>query len=198
MGVILTSAVTAAIGTLIICLILGLGLFFKKQRRNTKATQTEQKIEAISQNESDEIAKLLGTATMYREGRGTITADHAEAIKWYRRAAELGSTEAQTALQKLGDDWEVDVDALFELGKNLAVGANGEQENPEEAVRVLEKAARYGSSVASHFLATAYYRGTSVKKDMVKAKVWYRKGAEQGNEESKIALQMLEEAERDR
>jgi TPR repeat protein len=158
-----------------------------------KRKSVERAADVIDNAEAGEAAELFQTGTMYLEGSDSVSADRAEAIAYYRKAAELGSTDAQIALRELGEEWKVHADELFELGKNLAEGANGEQKNPEEAIRVLEKAARHGSGDASHFLATAYYRGIGAKKDMSKATYWYRKGAEQGSEKSRSALQMLKE-----
>ena len=176
----------------IILIIVVLFTSLTDRRQNKKKSRIERAADVIHDAESGEAAELFQTGTRYLEGSDSVPADRAEAIEYYRKAAELGSADAQTALRELGEEWKVDADELFELGKNLAEGANGEQKNPEEAIRVLEKAARQGSGDASHFLATAYFRGIVVKQDMSKATYWYRKGAEQGNERSRIALKESE------
>jgi TPR repeat protein len=35
---------------------------------------------------------------IYVDGRGGLAQDYAEAVKWYRRAAEQGNADAQTRL----------------------------------------------------------------------------------------------------
>ncbi|MBQ7733902.1 MAG: SEL1-like repeat protein [Synergistaceae bacterium] len=41
---------------------------------------------------------------MYYFGRG-VAKNYSEAVKWFRKAAEQGDTDAQNALKRLNETW---------------------------------------------------------------------------------------------
>ena len=106
---------------------------------------------------------------MYDRGDG-VAEDDAEAVKWYRKAAEQGYALAQ-----------------FSLGVMYAEG-EGVPENAAEAMKWYRKAAEQGHAYAQNNLGYMYAKGEGVPEDDfwgwendTEAVKWYRKAAEQGN-----------------
>ena len=80
--------------------------------------------------------------------------DSAEAVKWYRKAAEQGLAYAQC---KLG--------LMYKDGIGVA-------EDSAEAVKWYRKAAEQGLADAQGWLSTMYYNGQGVVKDDVESERW--------------------------
>jgi len=99
---------------------------------------------------------------MYQNGNG-VPQDDAEALKWYRKAAEQGYTLAQ-----------------FCLGLMYRNG-NGVPQNDAEAVKWFRKAAEQGNVDAQNWLGWMYQNAKGVPQDYAEAMKWYRKAAQQGN-----------------
>ena len=88
--------------------------------------------------------------------------DAAEAVKWYRRAAEQGHANAQCNL-----GWCYD-------------SGTGVQKDAAEAAKWYRRAAEQGHARAQCNLGVCYGNGTGVQKDAAEAVRWYRLAAEQG------------------
>jgi len=99
---------------------------------------------------------------MYRNGQG-VPQDHAEALKWYRRAAEQGDAAAQ-----------------YNLGQMYRTG-QGVPQDHAEALKWYRRAAEQGDADAQHNLGFMYRNGQGVPQDHAEAVKWYRRAAEQGN-----------------
>ena len=56
---------------------------------------------AAEQGHAD-VQYLLGLSYFFGEG---VTKDYAEAVKWFRKAAQQGNQEAKKALNDLGKTW---------------------------------------------------------------------------------------------
>ncbi len=102
---------------------------------------------------------LLGV--MFHRGYG-VKHDDAEAVNWWRKAAEQGNAYAQ-----------------YRLGVMYYIGC-GVKEDNAEAVKWYRKAAEQGDALAQHSLGYMYYKGEGVAQDNAEAVKWYRKAAEQG------------------
>ena len=119
---------------------------------------------------------LLGV--LYAEGRG-VPQDEAEAVRWFRRAAEQGNTGAGNA------------DTQFSLGVLYAEG-RGVPQDEAEAARWYCLAAEsdeagavvgslgQGNADAQFNLGVLYAEGRDVPQDYVEAVRWFRRAAEQG------------------
>ena len=92
--------------------------------------------------------------------------NYAEAVKYYRKAAELGNADAQTTLGWMYDQ------------------AKGVRRNYAEAAKWYRKAAEQGYAYAQNELGVLYYNGQGVKRNYGEALKWFRKAADQGNEAS--------------
>ncbi len=102
---------------------------------------------------------------MYAEGQG-VPQDNAEAVKWYRRAAEQNDAMAQ---HNLGH--------AYRTGK-------GVPQDTAEAVKWLRTAAEQGHDGAQCDLGVIYGKGRGVPQDYVLAHMWFRLAAAQGNEKA--------------
>ena len=94
--------------------------------------------------------------------------DDAEAVKWYRKAAEQGYAKAQ-----------------YNLGVVYAQG-QGVAKDDAEAVKWYRKAAEQGNAEAQYNLGVMYDNGEGVPQDDAEAVKWYRKAAEQGDARRKL------------
>ena len=97
---------------------------------------------------------------LYKAGRG-VRQDYAEAVKWFRTAAERGIPEACYALGGMYYD------------------GRGVSQDYEESFRWWLKAAEKGMAEAQNDVASLYRGGTGVQQDDEKARMWYLKAAEQ-------------------
>ena len=103
---------------------------------------------------------------MYERGNG-VAQDYAEALKWYRKAADRGFPPA-----------EVNLGVWYETGKGVA-------QDLAEAVNLYRKAAEQGFAVAQNNLGSMYFRGLGVPKNLVQAYLWYTLAAPQYKEAGK-------------
>ena len=108
---------------------------------------------------------------MYHHGMG-VKQDFAEALKWYRKAAEHGLAEAESNLGVMYED-----------------GA-GVPKDYVQAAALYQSAALHGSERGELNLATLYYTGRGVPLDYVSAYVWYTRAAATGDS---LAVRLLKE-----
>ena len=111
---------------------------------------------------------------MYYNGYG-VPENDAEAVKWYRKAAEQGFAKAQ-----------------FNLGRMYATG-EGVPVNDTESVKWFLKAAEQGDSDAQTILGQRYATGTGVLKDYVRAYMWWSLAKAQGNKGAASYLDIVKE-----
>ena len=139
----------------------------------------------------------------YAEGK-VVAKDEAEAVRWYRKAADQGYADAQCWLGKwytyhltIGEKpqaakWyrkaaeQGHVVAQHELGVLYFRGAGGVTNNYAEAVRLFRKGAESGYARSIHNLGTCYAEGKGVPQDKSEAYRLYRKAAEMGLKESQF------------
>ncbi len=89
--------------------------------------------------------------------------NYSEALKWYRRGAELGDISSQTHLAEMYlEGW-------------------GVERNLQQALRWYEPAANQRYPLAEYKIGLIYQRGDrTVPRDQAKAITWFRKAADQG------------------
>jgi TPR repeat protein len=105
----------------------------------------------------------------YAQGRG-VRRDHAEAVRWYRKAADQGYAKAQSKLA-----------SMYFYGKGVG-------QDYAESIRWARKAGEQGDAEAQIALASMYYYGKVVPRDYAEAVRWYRKAADQGDTAALIGL----------
>ena len=106
------------------------------------------------------------------DGKG-VQQNDAEAVKWYRRAADQGHAEAQYNLGVMYDDGQ------------------GVQQDYAEAVKWYRRAAEQGHAKAQFNLGNMYREGKGVQQDFSKAVLWFEKAASQGFDPAKQALEQI-------
>ena len=137
----------------------------------------------------------------YAEGK-VVAKDMAEAVRWYRKAADQGYADAQCWLGKRFTNYYVigekqqaamwyrkaaeqgHVVAQHELGILYMRGAGGVTNNYAEAVRLFRKGAESGYARSIHNLGTCYAEGKGVPQDRAEAFRLYSKAAALGLKES--------------
>jgi TPR repeat protein len=129
------------------------------------AGASTQSLEAQYSKEAEQlsIAALIELGNDYYWGRKGKPKDYAEAVRWYRKAAEQGNANGQS-----------------NLGVMYMKGYGVEQDYTE-AVRWYRKAAEQGDVTGQNNLGVMYQNGHGLKQDYAEAVRWYRKAAEQGN-----------------
>jgi len=130
-----------------------------------------------------------------------VTEDREEALKWWRKAAKQGHTDAQEKLKLIGETNEEPKPEMFRLGDVIAntyysIGrkfARGEgiDKNPHKAAELWHKAAELGHADAQFSLGVAYAYGIGVYLDPSEAVKWYRMAAEQGHVMAQYALKHM-------
>jgi TPR repeat protein len=98
-------------------------------------------------------------AWAYHDGGYQLPQDDAEALRWWRKAAEQGYARAQ-----------------YDLGKAYDLGI-GVQQDHVEAIRWWRKAAAQGEIHSENNIGQNYYDGMGVKQDFKKALYWWHRAA---------------------
>jgi hypothetical protein len=102
--------------------------------------------------------------------------DCAEAVRWYRKAAEQGNARAQLNLRQIST-----LGFMYERG--IDTPADG-----AEAVKWCRKAAKQGNVRAQFNLGQMYEWGDGVTQDIAEAVKWYRQAAVQGGAAAQFKL----------
>ncbi len=111
--------------------------------------------------------RLLGE--LYDLGWG-VPQDYAEAVKWYRLAANQGDAEAQANLGR-----------MYEFGQ-------GVPQNYAEAMKWVRLAVNQGNADAEFALGSMYYQGWGVPQSDAEAVKWFRLAANQGEARAQFTL----------
>ena len=158
-----------------------------EKRRKEEAKKSRMEEEAVKRQEEDEkrreeaaAAEMQMQMQLAQEkytrgedfyyGRNGARQDYAEAVKWYRKAAEQGLAEAQ-----------INLGYCYENGQ-------GVPQDCTEAVKWYRKAAEHGLAEAQINLGVCYKYGRGVPQDCTEAVKWYRKAAEQGHANAQCNL----------
>ena len=100
---------------------------------------------------------------MYFRGEG-VPQNYAEAVKWWRLAADQGNADAQNR-----------------LGFIYSRGA-GVPQNYAEALKWYRLAADQGDANTQYFFGLMYANGQGVPQDYVRAHMWFNLSAAQGDQ----------------
>jgi TPR repeat protein len=145
----------------------------------------------------------------YNNGCGGVEEDHAEAVRFYRLAAEQGHAAAQFSLGAMIFNGEgvaqdhAEAVRLYRLaaqqghaGAQVILGAvfyhgDGVAQDYTEAVRFYRLAAELGDAAAQFSLGLIFQYGEGVAQDTAEAVRWYRLAAEQGEVDAQARLDAL-------
>ena len=130
-----------------------------KEAGNQAFAEMKPLLEFYAKKQVPSAQYLLGV--IFHRGYG-VKKDDAEAVNWWRKAAEQGNAYAQ---YRLG--W------MYHRGY-------GVRQDYAEAVNWYRKAAEQGNAPAQNNLGDMYNMGKGVREDKAEAVKWYRKAAEQG------------------
>jgi len=139
-----------------------------------------------------------------------------KALRWLRRAAEMGHPEAQYGLgsahlagegveesMELAAVWfrraasNGNASAQCNLGAFYAQGLGGLQQDFEQALRWYQASADQGNPDGQHNMALMHAQGLGgLEQDFQRAREWGEKAAAQGHAKAIMMLQALEEEER--
>jgi len=108
----------------------------------------------------------------YYFGKG-VPQNYAEAVKWWRVAAEEGNAQAQN-----------DLGTAYQNGTGLV-------KDVAEAVKWYRKAAEQNNANAQYNLGNAYYQSLGIPKDDNEAMKWFRKAADQGYAPAQRAVGLI-------
>jgi uncharacterized protein len=150
---------------------------WQRSQSNAEPVRELTNNEKIARNEAagdDGDAQSAAIAgDVYRIGWGGAPKDERLALKWYEKAAALGSVESQ-----------VEVGWAYWKGKTL-------EKNATTAAKWFEMAAKNGNAEAQSFLGALYGTGDGVTKDAVQSAQWHLKAAAGGNGNSQYIVGLL-------
>ena len=124
--------------------------------------------------------------------------DYAEAMRWYRKAADQGNAAAQNNIggcTRMAGAWRRttprrcagiarrptrDMPSRSTASAGCTQNGRGVAQDYAEAMRWYRKAADQGNAVAQYNLGGLYENGRGVAQDYAEAMRWYRKAADQG------------------
>ncbi|MBD1433910.1 sel1 repeat family protein [Sphingobacterium sp. DN00404] len=160
--------------------------------------QSKQLLAFLMHNIEDSPANMASLGFVYNNGYG-VAKNLQEAMRWYRKAADLGNPRAQTNLglsyrngEGVAQDY-TEALRLFHLAaaQGYANGQNslgtmyeygyGVSQDYKEAVRLYLISANQGNEYAQNNLGNMYYNGRGVSQDYEEAIKWYLKAAAQGH-----------------
>jgi TPR repeat protein len=99
--------------------------------------------------------------------------DYAEALRWFRKAADQGNADAQ-----------FNIGMMYENGEGVT-------QDYAEALRWYQKAADQENADAQNHIGLIYVNGWGVAQDYAEAGRWFRKAADQGNATAQYNLGLL-------
>ena len=131
---------------------------------------------------SAEEAYKIGNDYCY--GRNGKPQDYAEAVKWFRLAAEQGDLSARNNLKNIEEKIEeskMTPEESYKRGNDYYDGINGRPLDYKKAVVWYRKAAEQGNVKAQNNLGFCYERGHGVPRDFIQSAGWFMKAATQGH-----------------
>jgi len=130
--------------------------------------------------------------------------DYAEAVKWFRKAAEIeydysalhdssfrGRKKRGEALLKRS----IKASAYMQLAEIYLHGGNGVEKDEAEAVQLFRKAAEQGNADAQVALGRRYLDGVGVGRDEAEAIRWFHKAAKQDDGFATQYLKAIEDGD---
>ena len=165
-------------------------LCFGKDENNPKAYEYYHKA-AISGSSS---AKC-NLGVLYEYGIGGVSQDENQSLYWYRSAAKDGYAPAQFSVGRYYFDKEDYENAMIWLDlaikqdhipskRQYALCLIRRDEKPEKAYNLMFEAAKEDDTDAKYYMGFFYDNGYYVRKDINKAIDWYKKAAEDGDEDA--------------
>ena len=139
------------------------GNTYAQEKMNDYKTKQSNTSTAARQSTNNNTTTTVNARSLVETGMRHYNAkNYAEAVKWFRKAAEQGNAGAQCGLG-----------FCYEEGQ-------GVPQNYREAVKWYRKAAEQGDANAQYNLGYCYENGKGVTQNRSEAVKWWRKAAKQG------------------
>jgi hypothetical protein len=137
----------------------------REERGRAEATEAA-RVEAKKAHKAEEERKKRAAAeTAIETGNNYVrVGDYAQAITWFRKAADQGDALAQRLIGYLYEE-----------------GGHGVQQDYAQAMAWHRKAADQGDATSQNWLGLLYSNGQGTRQDYAQAMVWLRKAADQGD-----------------
>lgn len=161
--------------------ILGLRPEFGEPDRE----QAAKLMERAAEGGNAEAQYLMGMLCLNGIG---VEQDHEKAVEWFRKGAEGGNEDAINNLA------QYDRPEAYNLAANMEF-AKKENADKEKVFRLMKHAAEGGLATAQSALGLLYIRGYGVWPDYEAGMEWFRKAADQGDENGDKALMQYDKAE---
>jgi len=157
-------------------------LYFKKQKYFKAAKWFKKSAK------TGEVNAQFYLGLMHMKGHG-VQKDYYKAIKLYKIAANKGNARAQCSLGTLYSLGLTSVSFSFFLDRGLPLPKDSW--NLKAALILYRQSAKQGYNIAQYKLGKIYLAGKGIPRDIVKAKKWISKAAENGNEEAKRLIHII-------
>jgi len=151
-----------------VLLLVTAAVFQLPAQQNEADRKVRAEIRAGADKGDAEARYELGRA--FFSGALGVAKDEAEAVKWFRKAAEQNVADAQ-----------------FSLGVCYAIG-QGVMKDDAEAVQWFRKAAEQNDADAQYNLGVCYDSSEGVAKDEIEAYKWWLLAAGHGNDDAKYNI----------
>ena len=120
------------------------------------------------------VTAIFGLAQLHEQGQAGLHVDLVEANRWYQRAADAGSVDAQVAIA-----------TAYYLGRGAAKDA-------ALAARWFRIAAQGGDVGAMYIYASMVETGDGVARDLKEARYWYGVAARNGDDAAPSKVKQLD------
>jgi len=144
-----------------------------------------------------------GIGLAFEKGYGVEDKNKKEAIKWYRKAAEMGHIRAQAKMSDLVrfDDpdeaikWlkkaaeNGNTSSMNNLGYMWAKGHMSTFGNPSKAYEWYMKSAKLGNKIGQYNVCLSLYYGKGVSKNKKEARKWCQRAVDQGYKKAEALLE---------
>lgn len=151
----------------------------KEKEEDTSAMEIEEEEDELIEEEyadfvgGDDAEALIYKGFCYHDGMNGVKKDYEKALEYWRKAADLGNSEAQ-----------------YLVGCYYLYGEGGTRDY-KKSFEWVRKSAEGGYPMGQCLLGMFYQHGMGVSVDLERAKYWYKKSADQGFGEAKKRLKEL-------
>lgn len=172
-------------------------LYYQKDQNDPKVYEYNHKAAIRGSSEAK-----FNLGYLYRDGIGGVSQDENQSLYWYKSAAKDGYAPAQCSVGRYyfdKENYEMAIPWLQRAVEQEHIRAKvlyslcliQIEKFPEKAYNLMLEAANANDSEAQYYMGLFYEEGFSVRKNRDQAIVWYKKAAENGDEDAKAKLSEL-------
>lgn len=172
-------------------------LYYQKDQNDPKVYEYYHKAAIRGSSEAK-----FNLGYFYRDGIGGVSQDENQSLYWYKSAAKDGYAPAQCSVGRYyfdKENYEMAIPWLQRAVEQDHIRAKvlyslcliKIEKFPEKAYNLMLEAANANDSEAQYIMGWFYEEGHWVRKNRDQAIVWYKKAAENGDEDAKAKLSEL-------